>query len=155
MMKKTATMLFASILLTIGFFSCGKETQSTTQGGGIFVIKATITPPLQFGKSSAQVPQSNLFQLWGSGFLSKWDGNSNSTELSEIMSDEISVTSGQNLSCWFMISNSYDFSCRTIKLEGIQNGKTIKTYTLSMGMGSNGATLCTDGNQNQKSFIIQ
>lgn len=154
-MKKTATMLCASLLLTIGFLSCGKETQSTTQGGGTFVIKATVTPPLQFGKSSAQIPQINIFQLWGSGFLSKWDGNSNSTNLSEIVTDEISVTSGQNLSCFLHITNQYDFVCRTIKLEGIQNGKVIKTYTLSMGFKSSSADMCTDGYQNQKTFIIQ
>lgn len=153
-MKKTATMLCASLLLTIGFFSCGKETQSTTQGGGTFVIKATITPPLQFGKSTAQFPTYNAFQLWGSGFQSKWDGSSNSTDLSEILSDEISVTSGQNFSCLISCNNGYDLVCRTIKLEGIQNGKVIKTYSINMGQ-KQGGELCIDGITSQKSFIIQ
>ncbi len=151
-MKKTSTILLLSFLLSLGLFSCGKETQSTTQGGGTFICKVSISPPLQAGSVSSG--QYNTIQIWGGGFLSKWDGSANSVSLSELSSDPISVTSGQNVTCYLFVANSYDLACRTITIDGIQNGKTIKSYTLSMG--SSGATMpCTDGIQNQKTFIIQ
>ena len=152
MVIKHISKLGTAILLAVLVFSCGKETQSTTQGGGTFVIKATISPPLQAGKNGMQ--QSNQVQL--SCVTSQfWSGIDKSTSLSEISTDPISVTSGQNVSCILSISNGYDFVCRTVTLEGIQNGKTIKTYTLSLGYNSSSLTTCIDGNGGHKNFIIQ
>lgn len=152
-MKKTATMLCASLLLTIGFFSCGKETQSTTQGGGKFYVKAKISPPLQSGKNAMQGLYYNQFQLAIAGSAAKWDGSTNSQILSELVTDEISVTAGQNVVVMVNLANSYDVSCRTVTIEGIQNGRVIKSYTFSMGMSSS-STYCSDGGTQQKNFII-
>ena len=152
-MKKTATILCASLLLTIGFFSCGKETQSTTQGGGKFYVKAKISPPLQSGKSVIALGY-NIFQLAIAGSASKWDGSTNSQSLSELVTDEFSVTAGQNIGIMVNLSNTYDVSCRTVTIEGIQNGKVIKSYTFSMGMSST-SSYCSDGYVQQKNFIIE
>jgi hypothetical protein len=86
----------------------------------------------------------------------QWMGNSASQNLSQMISDDISVTSGQNMFCIIQINNMYDFTCRTITAEGIQNGKVIKTYTLEQGY-KNGSTLimCIDGVNVTKNFIIQ
>jgi hypothetical protein len=155
-MKKlnNISIVILALITTLTIFSCGKETQSTTQGGGTFNLKLTISPPLQFG-SSPSSGQNTLFMQVGN-IQKQWMGNSASQNLSQMISDDISVTSGQNMFCIIQINNTYDFTCRTITAEGIQNGKVIKTYTLEQGY-KNGSTLimCIDGVNVTKNFIIQ
>ena len=98
MIIKHITKLGTAILLAVLVFSCGKETQTTTQGGGKFIIKATFTPPLQFGKI---VSAYNSTRIWGLGFDIMWDGISKQYDLSELTTDELSVTSGQNIAFYF------------------------------------------------------
>lgn len=148
---KHITKLGTAILLAVLVFSCGKETQTTTQGGGRFIIKATFTPPLQFGQI---VSKYNSTRMYGIGFDVMWDGVSKLYDLFELTTDELSVTSGQNIAFYFNLSNGYDFQCRNVKIEGIQNGKVIKTYNFSMGYSSP-TTYCNDGLGINKNFIVQ
>jgi len=46
-MKKSGIII--ALFFSLLFYSCGKETQNTTQGGGKFVVTAKISPPLQSG----------------------------------------------------------------------------------------------------------
>ena len=150
-MKKSGIIiaLFFSLLL----YSCGKETQNTTQGGGKFVVTAKVSPPLQAGSNSGAY---NLFQIAVAGSSNTWLGQSQSNSISELSTDEIAVTKGQNIGVVAMLSNAYDLTCRTITLQGIQNGKIIKTYTLNIGYDGSLTKFCKDGNTTiQKNFIIE
>ena len=148
---KHITKLGTAMLLAVLVFSCGKETQTTTQGGGRFIIKATFTPPLQFGQI---VSKYNSTRMYGIGFDVVWDGISKQYDLTELTTDDLSVTSGQNIAFYFNLYNGYDFQCRNVKIEGIQNGKVIKTYNFSMGYSSP-TTCCNDGFGINKNFIVQ
>ena len=151
--KMNIRRFLVSICLTILVVACGKETQSSTQGGGKFVVRVKFSPSLQVG-TSGQAGTSNSIMVWGAGFSSRWDGVNQSQALSEITTDEISVTSGQNLPVYITMGNMFDRNCRTVTLEGIQNGKVIKTYNLSLGYKSD-LSICVDGLQANKNFIIQ
>jgi hypothetical protein len=151
-MKKTSTILLLSFLLSLGLFSCGKETQSTTQGGGVFKVRITIDPPLQSGMSATS--GFNLVTIQVASALKSWSGTQQTAPLSTFETDEISVTSGQNVQ--FFISqfiNLYDRNCRSVKYEAIQNGKINETHTLSLGY--NGTLSCADGMTVSKNFIIK
>jgi hypothetical protein len=154
-MTQTIRNIFkASIIaLTLQAFilSCGKETQNTTQGGGVFKIKAKISPALQFGQNGTGV---NAFSLGINGSTAQWIGNSASSNLSEITTDELSVTSGQNITSIIYLNNGYDQVCRTVTLEGIQNGKIVKLYTLNMG-SSKTTVVCPDNTTATKNFIAE
>lgn len=152
-MKNKLIIFITAILFTSLVISCGKETQATTQGGGTFIVRVKISPSLQTG-TAGQIPQSNMIQVWGGGFATTWNGSSQTQSLSEISTDEISVTSGQNLPVYCILNNAYDFNCRTVTIEGLQNGKVIKTFVLNMGQKP-GSLMCTDGIQINKNFIIQ
>ena len=152
-LNKISPVILA-LVCTFIIFSCGKETQSTTQGGGTFNLKLTISPPLQFGKNASG--QINTLFMQTTNIQKQWSGNGASQSLSQVISDDISVTSGQNVFCIIQISNQYDFACRTITAEGIQNGKVIKTYTLEQGYkDATTLSLCLDGITITKNFIIQ
>ena len=136
--------------------SCGKETQSTAQGGGVFKVKVTVNPPLQKGIGLSP-SEYNSAGVSIAGFLNTgWSGNTNNADLSNFTTEEIAVTNGQNLSVYVYVSNFKDLNCRDVKIEGIQNGKVIKTYNYSMGYKSLLPTpnLCLDGNAVQNNFII-
>jgi hypothetical protein len=153
---KHITKLGTAIILAVLVFSCGKESQSTTQGGGTFIVRAKISPPLQSGKTiQSQVSVYNGISLWGLGFSTTWDGSAQTQGISEIISNEISVTSGQNVMAYIRISNLYDFTCRTITLEGIQNGKIIKSYTLNMGYNGSPSAFCTGQLSQNRNFIME
>lgn len=135
-------------------FSCGKETQSSTQGGGIFNLKLTIDPPLQFGKNASG--QINTLLMQTTSTQKQWSGNNVSQSLSQIISDDVSVTSAQNVFCLIQIINGYDNICRTVVAEAVQNGKVIKTFNLELGFkDATGASYCTDGYQTTKNVVIQ
>ena len=40
-MKLKVNLILTSLILTLMFYGCGKETQSSTQGGGLFKIRYT------------------------------------------------------------------------------------------------------------------
>jgi hypothetical protein len=143
-----------SLVCTLILFSCGKETQTITPVKQKFYVKAKISPPLQTGQS--QGPGSNNFLKIYLPPLEeiRWYGVSNTQILTEFSSKEIELNSGEVCSATIRIQNQYDLKCRTITLEGIQNGKVIQTYTLNMGASPSG-TACTDGVSVQKSFTLQ
>jgi len=90
------------------------------------------------------------------GSSKAWLGQSQSNSISELSTDEIAVTKGQNIGVVAALSNAYDLNCRTITLQGIQNGKIIKTYTLNIGYDGSLTKFCKDGNTTiQKNFIIE
>ena len=150
-MKNTTFLLFV-IAISMFFSSCGKETQSTTQGGGVFKVRITIDPPLQSGMSATS--GFNLVTIQVASALKSWSGTQQTAPLSTFETDEISVTSGQNVQ--FFISqfiNLYDRNCRSVKYEAIQNGKINETHTLSLGY--NGTLYCADGMTVSKNFIMK
>ena len=155
-MKKTATMLCASLLLTIGFFSCGKEVQTISPIDSTFKIKVTIVPPLQHGQTVISGSVAfNGFRIFGIGYDLNWFGPSEKVELSELTTGQIPVKSGQNLDVNLVISNTYDHQCRNVKIEGILNDKIIKSYILSMGYSNLNNSFCADGMEIKKNFTIQ
>jgi hypothetical protein len=151
-----------NILISIGiaFFSvllgsCGKETQNTTQGGGVFKVRVTIDPPLQSGTAPNGGSNAILFNITGVATYT-WYGNQRTNALSTIETDELSVTTGQNISIWLQsFSNTYDFMCRTVKIEALQNGKVNETHIFSLGFNNDYTKLCGDGASVSKNFIIK
>jgi hypothetical protein len=132
--------------------SCGKETQSTTQGGGVFKVRVTIDPPLQPGVSSPFL--SNSVNIIMAGNIRGWNGGLQTVPLSTLETDEISVTSGQNVQLFITdFSNIVDRNCRTVKYEAIQNGKINEVHIVSLGYNGS-SSLCADGVSVSKNFIM-
>ncbi len=148
---KNPILIIASLTLTL-IISCGKENQTSTNGGGVFKVRVTIDPPLQPGLNSGAY---NSIGISVSTTTKSWTGIQQTKQLSTIETDEISVTKGQNIQ--FTISsflNNYDRICRTIKYEAIQNGKVNETHIASLGIDNSGM-ICADGLMINKNFIIK
>jgi hypothetical protein len=127
---KHITKLGTAILLTVLVFSCGKETQATTQGGGKLKLVLTSTPTI----SNGEIIMPNIFNpgtLQGRYIDLKKNG--------KVETDEFSVTSGQNFSV--MLYGGSATGCTTLKLEAYVNGKLIQTITHTAG-GTYGTTTC-------------
>lgn len=151
-MKKTT--YFSIITLFLMFItSCGKETQASTKGGGIFKVRLTIDPPLQPGKSVIET--YNYLTMSIANSSKGWGGINQTKPLTTLETDQISVTSGQNIMFTILFSNAFDSQCRTIKCEAIQNGKTNEIIYLSMGTVKNGNSPCEDGLNITKNFIMK
>jgi hypothetical protein len=155
-MKKTLYLLFTATLFTAILLGCGKETQSSTQGGGLFKVKVTITPPLQSGSTSLG---ANSIQIYAPApFINYvWVGSSNSSNLSVYESQEYSVTKGQNISVSVLsLSNQYDCICRQVTVEGLTDNKVFKTVTLELGIKSTTPPVlyCKDQASAQVNFIV-
>jgi hypothetical protein len=156
-MIKSTKAFVLSIVLTVLIFSCGKETQSSTQGGGLFKIRYTITPPLQIGGTSIS---DNSFQTicptpGFAGINIVWHGNTASTSLASIETNEYSVTKGQNITSGTALGNQMNPICHTVKIEGLINGKVFQTFTKDLGFSSLSPMVkCKDFDQNSVNFII-
>ena len=154
-MKKTLYLLFTATVFTALLLGCGKETQSSTQGGGLFKVRVTITPPLQSGSTNGGL---NLNQILISSnfFYYQWVGTNSSTNLSVYESQEYSVTKGQNLPVSVSLLNQYDYICRQVTIEGLTDNKVFKTVTLELGIKSTTPTIlyCKDSQNPQVNFII-
>ncbi len=160
-MFKSIKAITSSIILTVLIFSCGKETQSSTQGGGLFKVRYTITPPLQNGLGGTTGTSQNAFtsmcNIQGlSGLTLMWYGNSANLPFSTMETNEFSVTKGQNVGiAAIQILNQIDYQCRTLKIEGIINGKVFNTITKEMGYSSSKPLIkCKDFDQNSVNFIM-
>jgi hypothetical protein len=150
-----------TFFLQIIMLSCGKETQSSTQGGGLFKIRYTITPPLQYGFGGTTGTSQNAFtsvcNIQGlSGLTLMWYGNSANLPFSTMETNEFSVTKGQNVGiAAIQILNQIDYQCRTLKIEAIINGKVFNTITKEMGYSSSKPLIkCKDFDQNGVNFIM-
>lgn len=144
-MKKTLYLLFTATVFTALLLGCGKETQSSTQGGGLFKLKVTFTPPLQGPVGSFQInaPAPSINYVW-----------TGSPDLSVYESQEYSVTKGQNISVGFY-DNLVVLVCRQVKVEGLLDNKVFKSTTLELGRKSiNPIINCKDGTNQQVNFII-
>lgn len=118
---KSIGIAFAILLLS----SCGKETQNTTQGGGVFKVRVTIDPPLQSGAPTTGSTNSIALLVSSSGKV--WSGGQQTGPLSTLETDEISVTSGQNVQFFIStFSNMFDRICRTIKSKLFKMAKSMK-----------------------------
>lgn len=152
-------ILTITLCLTILIFACGKETQSSTQGGGNFKIRYTIIPALQNGLNSVQA--SNQFHsLCNSspsltGLSLHWWGSNSNNPFSTIETNEFAVTKGQNVTIQAItLINSYDYQCRSVKIEAFINGKLFNTVTREMGYSSANGVKCLDFDQNSVNYII-
>jgi hypothetical protein len=146
-MKKTLYLLFTATVFTALLLGCGKETQSSTQGGGLFKFKVTITPPLQ---GSAVGP----FQINSSALSINYLWTTGSPDLSVYESQEYSVTKGQNISVGFYNTLANNV-CYQVKVEGLLDNKVFKSTTLELGYKSIIPTItCKDGTNQQVNFII-
>lgn len=152
-MKKIIPPILA-LVCTMILFSCGKETQSSTQGGGICKIRYTITPSLS-GKSKLNgIEQAHSFTSVTPIVLIQWVGTITTT-LSSIESPEFSVTKGQNVTIGSTSINSYDNTCRSVKIECIVNNKTVNSFIKELGYLSNTPlTPCKDNSNSSVNFII-
>ena len=154
---KTIKAYILSLALTILVFSCGKETQATTQGGGLFKYRVTITPPLQFGKTGQFNTKSNNVFITvpslGTGY--QWNGDQMTSNYSTYESQEFSVTKGQNILFQVGIVNTYDLICRNVKIEALINGNVFKTVTQEKGYSSDSPLIkCKDFDAPTLNFII-
>jgi len=127
---KHITKLGTAILLAVLVFSCGKETQSTTQGGGKLKLVLTSTPTITNG----EIFIPNIFNP-GAGQGSYLDIKKNG----KVETDEFSVTSGQNFAV--TVIGGTTTGCTTLKLEAFVNGKLIQTISHTAG-GQPGTTTC-------------
>ncbi len=151
---KTIVTIFLSIVCGITLFSCEKGTKSTPSVKQKFFVRAKIYPPLQVGQSS--IPgSSNYFEIYlpPSGEVS-WYGVNSTQSLAEFSSKAIELNNGESCMVTVLIRNQFDLKCRTVTLEGVQNGKVIQTYTLNMGASPSGRE-CTDGGTQQRRFELQ
>lgn len=159
-MFKTIKAIVSSIILTILIFSCGKETQSSTQGGGLFKLRYTITPALQNGKNPTGDGNSFLSFCNSSpslaGLTLSWIGFTSNNPCSTLETNEFAVTKGQNVTIQSItIGNSYDDQCRTLKIEAFINGKVFNTVVKEMGYyRTNTLIKCKDVDQNSVNYII-
>lgn len=155
-MFKSIKAIASSFLLTVLIFSCGKETQNSTQGGGKFKIRYTISPALSFGTSSGNFFNTIATTQGFSGLNLRWFGNSSSSDLTTIETVEYSVTKGQNISIGHVVNND-DKVCRSLKIEGLINGNVFFSTTKLLGIsGGTPAqpTKCADTDNNSVNFII-
>jgi hypothetical protein len=154
-MKKTLYLLFTATVFTALLLGCGKETQSSTQGGGIFKLRVNINPPLQYGSSGVSGSQYNLFQIISPAGTTLWMGNSQSVDLSSWESPEISVTKGQNLPVTVGLNDLKDLKCHQVKIDGLIDNKVIKSVVLELGQTSlNPIVQCKDVNNTNINFIV-
>lgn len=159
-MKLKVNLILTALILTLIFYSCGKETQSSTQGGGLFKIRYTITPSLQIGLGAGGIGSNGFTSLCNiqglSGLTLMWYGSSASMPFSTMETNEFSVTKGQNVGIGgIAIANQIDYQCRTLKIEAIINGKVFNTIVKEMGYSnSKPLTKCKDFDQNSVNFII-
>lgn len=121
-MKKTTFLSFL-ISFTLLFSSCGKETQSTTQGGGKLVIKLTSIPA---NNNEAILVQS----LFSSGTTVRYYyPTKNNSGI--VLTDTFNVTTGQNFP--INIFGGSTSGCAKIYVESYLDGKLYKTKTFSVG----------------------
>jgi hypothetical protein len=142
-MKKFILIGCAATLFTIFLFGCGKETQSSTQGGGLFKYKVTITPSLDTGMGSV---------TFGGLFYPRLTYNTVNIQVPALMSsygwssqiepkpfsvyenpNEFSVTKGQNIAVNVNIVNQKNPGCIQIRLDGYIDGKIFKTFNAQGG----------------------
>jgi hypothetical protein len=152
-MIKSTKAFVLSIVLTVLIFSCGKETQSSTQGGGMCKIRFTISPAIP---STYKIPGSAYsfptnFQSFISGQSLYWAGAQGT--LSTIETSEFSVTTGQNIPIQTKVECS-DNICRSIFIECIVNNKSVNSYTKEVGFSSYPSVMCKDGLNPSLNFII-
>jgi hypothetical protein len=157
-MKKTLYLLFTATVFTALLLGCGKETQSSTQGGGICKIRATITPPLQPGISSS-TSSYNTFGYFNS--FGDFNGSAETKSFSNAETQEFSVTKGQNVTITVAVSNLYDVVCRQVKVEFLIDNNVKKTEFLEMGYSkynptdpNNPILYCKDGTLKSLNFIV-
>lgn len=154
-MKKIIPPILA-LVCTIIFFSCGKETQSTTQGGGICKIKITISPEIPItSKFNGVESQNSFISFWPLPATTlQWSGASGYA-LSTIESPEFSVTKGQNVSSSGTSISNYDGICRTVNIECFVNNKSVGLFTKELGIKSTSPySLCKDQGNSTVNFII-
>jgi hypothetical protein len=127
---KHITKLGTAILLVVLVFSCGKETQATTQGGGKLKLVLTSTP-LNF---AGEIHMPNIFNP-GTSIGRYIDIKKNG----KVETDEFAVTKGQNFSV--ILYGGTATGCTSLKLEAFVDGKLIQTITHTAG-GTYGTTTC-------------
>jgi hypothetical protein len=153
-MKKLVTIFTVTFILTALLISCDKETPSS-QGGGVFKVKVSITPPLTGGTNANF--GFNYFQLGSVGGSLMFHGSTynESNTLSNWEGQEVSVTKGQNIPVMIGLNSLYDLKCRKVLLEGFLDGKLLKSVSLELGQTSAVPIVnCKDQQTTTINFII-
>ena len=119
---KNKYLILLTSLLVLFVVSCGKETQSSTQGGGKLVLKLTSLP----ANNTEAIAVHNLFST---GTSSKFYFPVKNT--GEVKTDTFNVTTGQNFP--IIIYGGVTTSCSNIVLEAFLNGKLYKTKSFNVG----------------------
>jgi hypothetical protein len=132
-MKKLVTIFTVTFILTALLISCDKETP-TSQGGGVFKLKVSFTPPLTGGVTAER--GNNWFSLFWAGGQLNYYGTDASNPLSNWEGQEVSVTKGQNIPVNFTLNTFYDLKCRKVLFEGFLDGKLLKSVSLELGQSS-------------------
>lgn len=140
-----------TISLCIIFFSCDDETPNTVQGGGRLTFEVTVDPPLDTGMTggsinSISITTFNSFQ---------WNGVFSPNQFTSWISDEFSITKGQNASILISLNNA-DFVCRDVTVLARIDGSVFDTRLNSMGyiQGFPQFQTCSDGTMITHNFII-
>lgn len=108
--------------------SCGKETQSTTQGGGKLQIKLSSVPANN--TEAIGVPL-----LFSAGTSVKYYLPTKLND-GKVVTDTFSVTKGQNFPIWIFGGNAT--SCSNILIEVYLDGKIYKSKSFNVGGESSG-----------------
>lgn len=115
---KSIGIAFAILLLG----SCGKETQSSTQGGGKLVIKLISSP----ANNTEGIVVGNMFNSGTSVKIYLPIINSG-----KVVTDTFNVTKGQNFP--IIIYGGITTSCATISVEAYLDGQLYKTKIFNVG----------------------
>ena len=120
---KKFNFLFILTLSLISFFSCGKETQSSTQGGGQIYIKLTSSP----ANNTEAIFVPAVFGEYGMNKI-YYPKTVNS---GIITTDSFNVVKGQNFP--ITISGGNTTTCSNILVEVFLDGKPYKSRIFSVG----------------------
>lgn len=154
---KNIKILTVTSFLVLWLFSCDKEAQKSQQGGGLFKFKIYVSLPLQHGLNGSSVSFNNIIINTNTTIGLWWMGQSNNIQFADWTSEEISVVKEQNISVSLSLTNAYDNVCRSLKIEGIQNGKILKSMTYELGRSNSTPpiTYCKDGSGININFVVE
>lgn len=143
-----------AISLCLIFFSCDDETPSTVQGGGRLTFEVTVDPPLDTGITG--LGRTNSISIVTAFTSIGWSGMIATNQFTSGISEEISVTKGQNIGLNISLDNTYDYVCRDVTVLARINGSVFDTRLNSMGLiqPTTQIQYCNDGTSISHNFII-
>ena len=138
------TIAFALIVSSAVFIlGCDDEDSSTIGGGGRIYFKVTFNPPLD-----------SAYAYIFSGAVSATTPPTQRVTVTELTTDEMAVTKGQNLPVSINAQSLHPSNyCSTVQVKAFLNGSQFDVHTYNMG-GVTPPRTCPDGFQQNYNLII-